>query len=117
MGLTGAGGRPLQIFLRRRVTISRRGWQTRVGAAAMKRFTLCSSDNQASKQLAFPRKSAISTRAAVGGGVGGLLAESLSPRLIFLPPVSAWLLPRAQRYQPEDLGGRGGGTREAVPGG
>ena len=50
--------------------------------------------------------------------VGGLLAESLSPRLIFLlPPVSAWLLPTAQRYQPEDLEGLGGGTREAVLGG
>ena len=49
-------------------------------------------------------------------GVGGLLAESLSPRLIFLPPVSAWLLPTAQRCQP-DLEGLGGGTREAVLGG
>lgn len=72
MGPVGAGGHPLQTFLGRRVTFSRRGWQTRVGAAAMKRFTLCSSDNQTSKQFAFPRKSAISTRAVVGGDAGGV---------------------------------------------
>lgn len=69
-GTMGTGGHPLQTFLGRRATISRRGWQTRVGAAAMQHFTLYSSDNQTSKQFSFPRKSDISTRAAVGEGWG-----------------------------------------------
>lgn len=69
-GTMGTGGHPLQTFLGRRAPISRRGWQTRVGAAAMQHFTLYSSDNQTSKQFSFPRKSDISTRAAVGEGWG-----------------------------------------------